>query len=58
MGHTSFQKCVLLERSIKTFLRGDFLQIRVSSAQKSNESDSRLRNLIGKSQNGGQPFYH
>ena len=36
-------------------LRGDFLQIRVSSAQKSNESDSRLRNL-GKFKMAGNFF--
>ena len=39
----------------KQSLRGDFLQIRVSSAQKSNESDSRLRNL-GKVKMAGNFF--
>ena len=36
-------------------LRGDFLQTRVSGAQKSNESDSRLRNL-GKVKMAGNFF--
>ena len=36
-------------------LRGDFLQTRVSSAQKSNESGSRLRNL-GKVKMAGNFF--
>ena len=39
----------------KERLREDFLQIRVSSAQKSNESDSRLRNL-GKVKMAGNFF--
>ena len=37
-------------------LREHFLQTRVSSAQKSNESDSRLRNL-GKVKMAGNFFY-
>ena len=41
--------------SVRTKLRGDFLQTRVSGAQKSNESDSRLRNL-GKVKMAGNFF--
>ena len=41
----AFKLRLFLKNLSTNVLRGDFLQIRISSTQKSNESDCRLHNL-------------